>query len=166
MHFCAQYFATEYYLKPVKSTSQSCFLLIQNFMLTLRVCLNLKGFHPFILSDDIFIHLWFPPCKSAACFVHLDFLEMITQNTRQYINFWSSSQKFSVDCCYFLPLKLEHLPQYPVFKHTCLFDNIYFSYYSTFLRHFVLFPNKKYTALYLKTHDVLEWPNSMITDSF
>jgi hypothetical protein len=60
-------------------------------------------------------------------------------------NIWSSSQKFSAACCYFLPLKSEHLPQCSVLKHMCLFDNISFSYYSPFLRKFVLFPYTKYT---------------------
>jgi len=87
-------------------------------------------------------------------FVHLAFLELIIQNTWQYINIWSSSQKFSAACCYFLTLKLEHLPHYPVLKNMYLFDNIYCSYYLLFLRHFMVFPNTKCTTLYFKTHKV------------
>jgi hypothetical protein len=64
-----------------------------------------------------------------------------------------------------LPIKLEHLPQYLVLIHMHLFDNVYFSYYSRFLRHFLAFPNTKYTALYLKPHEVFQWPNSMVTGS-
>ena len=78
---------------------------------------------------------------------HLAFLETIIQNMWQYTHFWSSSQKFFAACCYILPLKLEHLPRCPVLKLMCLSENIYFSYYSPFLRHFVLFPNKKYTSI-------------------
>lgn len=100
------------------------------------------------------LHLWFPPYEYHACFVHLAFLEIIIQNTWQYVHIWSSSQNFSASCCYFLPRKLEHLPQYSVLKNMYLCDNIYCSYYSPFLRHFMVFPNIKCTTSYLKPHKV------------